>query len=101
MEKGRVIGTYDTEFDYAAEEDPIILAVTKFMSTIIVNSIPGTTIPIEQYHLLITATLQKVLFGNGDNGSVSTLDTYATRKHVYLPNFPSPRLLVLHDHYHD
>ena len=77
--RGCAKGAYHDEFIYAAEDEPTISATIKYMS---ISGSKTTTSNISTTKLLqhsIPSTLQKILFGNGNEYSVSTLGTRVTQ----------------------
>ena len=105
--RGYIKWAYDNEFDYTAEDDPIISAIIEYMPIADIKTINSSALNTVLPHHPILSTLQNVLFGVGDKGSVSTLGS--RKKHIphnthllHIPHFnlqifpplPTPALQV-------
>ena len=74
-ERDCIIGTYDDEFDFAAEDDPNLTAIILVFQTNKEKKNIDSNGPIDTIVQPLPANLQRELFGNEDDDSVLTLGT--------------------------
>lgn len=72
-DQGYVTRAYDNEFDFDTEEDP---SITEAIEYVTVNG--DNTMPYTQSTWPVSENLQRILFGTGNENSVSNVGTNHT-----------------------